>query len=386
MPTHPSAYEDLIAHPWSREIVVDEDGVFIARVPELPGCFIDGDTAEEALENLQAVLEDWLRNAVDKGKQVPPPRRLADDHSGRFSVRVPRSLHRALSHTAAEEGASLNQLVNVLLARAVWGTDAGSTLGRDESDAHEPITADAVQSGSKSISALKGIATFLRNRGDTNLACLVYATAADRIAASEGQQAAARELGVAASLARREGRMQLAEALYRECLHRDPTNLRSSSALGQLLYWQGRFAEAIDYLGRAAEVDPYAKLFLGWSRLRQAIDLDEAAERDLGLSDLTKALRDWAYSEADRRKRASWLRQVRRLAALGSPYQREASELIDFANANAGWGQLSVDDLRINSEDDLQDDVSETLAELETTSSDDQVVNGDTEANHEEPR
>ena len=70
--------------------------------------------------------------------------------------------------------------------------------GRDqranrEHDAYEDITSDAVAAGTDSIGALKGIGTFLRNRGDINLACLVYAFAAERAAAGPGgaQEAAA---------------------------------------------------------------------------------------------------------------------------------------------------------------------------------------------------
>ena len=42
-----------------------------------------------------------------------------EDYSGKFVVRVPRSLHRDLVETAEQEGVSLNQYINVVLARAV---------------------------------------------------------------------------------------------------------------------------------------------------------------------------------------------------------------------------------------------------------------------------
>src|SRR2546422_11256671 len=90
--------EELIALPWSREVVADEDGVFIASVPELEGCFADGDTVEEALSNLDHVLRNWLALALEEQAKIPEPRRQDDElFSGRFSVRVPRSLHRQLS-------------------------------------------------------------------------------------------------------------------------------------------------------------------------------------------------------------------------------------------------------------------------------------------------
>jgi predicted RNase H-like HicB family nuclease len=41
----------------------DEDGAFIAKVPAVPGCHSDGDTYEEALENIQEALELCLEEA-----------------------------------------------------------------------------------------------------------------------------------------------------------------------------------------------------------------------------------------------------------------------------------------------------------------------------------
>src|SRR5881392_1380184 len=112
-----SRLEELLAQPWSREVVADEDGVFIASVPELEGCFADGDSVEEALANLDQVLREWLELAVEEREAIPEPRRQSPElYSGRFSVRVPRSLHRVLSERAAAEDSSLNQLVAVLLA------------------------------------------------------------------------------------------------------------------------------------------------------------------------------------------------------------------------------------------------------------------------------
>src|SRR5438093_10870955 len=105
--THESV-EELLARPWSREVVADEDGVFVASVPELEGCFADGDSVKEALANLEQVLREWLELALEEGAAIPDPRRQSSElYSGRFSVRIPRSLHRALSERAAAEGSSL---------------------------------------------------------------------------------------------------------------------------------------------------------------------------------------------------------------------------------------------------------------------------------------
>jgi predicted RNase H-like HicB family nuclease len=38
----------------------DDDGAFIAEVPELPGCAADGPTRQEALANAEMVIQEWI--------------------------------------------------------------------------------------------------------------------------------------------------------------------------------------------------------------------------------------------------------------------------------------------------------------------------------------
>ena len=66
-----SRYEIIIF--WS-----EEDGAFIAEVPELPGCMSDGQTYQEALSNAQTIIQEWIVTAKEQGRTVPEPRgRLA---------------------------------------------------------------------------------------------------------------------------------------------------------------------------------------------------------------------------------------------------------------------------------------------------------------------
>lgn len=341
--------EDLVRRPWSRDVVVDEDGTYIASVPELEGCFAAGDTLESALAELDDVLRDWLEIALEEGTSIPEPRVQApDEFSGRFSVRLPRSLHRSLSVRADAEGCSLNQLVTTLLSAGV-DTDLSRTTGRTET--REAIVADSIAPGRESIRALKGIATFLRDAGDLNLACLLFAFAGERIASVEGNEAASRDLGAAAALARRNARSQLAESLWRESLRRDPANLRSSSSLGQLLHHQGRYDEAVELLEPVSQFDNYALLFLGWSLLLRGKDSDDLESISRGGASIRKALEKWSYQNHDRGQREAWLRHVRRLSRLGAEWGDTARALISFANSNASWPQ--VDDGALSQADEL---------------------------------
>ncbi|MEH2302180.1 MAG: type II toxin-antitoxin system HicB family antitoxin [Nostoc sp.] len=50
------------------------DQAFIAEVPELSGCTADGETYQEALHNVEVVVQEWIEIAKDLGRPVPEPR------------------------------------------------------------------------------------------------------------------------------------------------------------------------------------------------------------------------------------------------------------------------------------------------------------------------
>lgn len=52
----------------------DEDGAFIAEVPELPGCMADGPTPEKALKNAERIAKEWVETAQELGRPIPFPR------------------------------------------------------------------------------------------------------------------------------------------------------------------------------------------------------------------------------------------------------------------------------------------------------------------------
>lgn len=51
-----------------------DDNAYIAEVPELSGCMSDGTTYEEALQNVQVIIDEWIATAKSLNRPVPEPR------------------------------------------------------------------------------------------------------------------------------------------------------------------------------------------------------------------------------------------------------------------------------------------------------------------------
>jgi transcriptional regulator with XRE-family HTH domain len=218
-------------------------------------------------------------------------------------------------------------------------------LGESQVAADIPLgVALAAIDGGTRVSALRSIATSARDRGQIQLACVLYALAAEASLDDEGKQGAAQALGATGGLARKHHASRLAEVLWRRSLEFDPTNIRSRSALGQLLHHRGNYREAIEHLRMVAPVDNRSSLFLGWSLLFVGLDRGDEAAVGEGLSQVVNALRTWSYN-APRVERSPWLRQLRRLASLGERFLPEVEQLIAFANANNQWREVTMADL-----------------------------------------
>lgn len=62
-----SRYEIIIY--WSAD-----DKAYIAEVPELPGCMADGKTYQEALSNVEVIIQEWIETAKELKRPIPQPR------------------------------------------------------------------------------------------------------------------------------------------------------------------------------------------------------------------------------------------------------------------------------------------------------------------------
>lgn len=89
----------------------DESGsYFYGRVLELDGCQSTGDTVDDVYQGLQEAMEGYIEAKLSNGFDVPIPA-VESRYSGKFNVRLPKSLHQRLALEAEKEGISLNQYV-----------------------------------------------------------------------------------------------------------------------------------------------------------------------------------------------------------------------------------------------------------------------------------
>ncbi|MBR5618720.1 MAG: type II toxin-antitoxin system HicB family antitoxin [Clostridia bacterium] len=97
-----------------------EDHVFwVAASSALEGCVGQGETAEEAIRELEINENEWIETA--KKYDIPVPEvhaQKAQEYSGKFTVRTARSTHRIAAERAKSNGVSLNQYVNDAIVAA----------------------------------------------------------------------------------------------------------------------------------------------------------------------------------------------------------------------------------------------------------------------------
>jgi predicted HicB family RNase H-like nuclease len=98
-----------------RKGLFDSEECFEARVAELPDVAEYADSFDEAYTLALDTIETTAAIFEQQGKAIPLPFVPSDEYSGRVTLRLAKSLHRALANAAQSEVVSLNQhLTNVL--------------------------------------------------------------------------------------------------------------------------------------------------------------------------------------------------------------------------------------------------------------------------------
>ena len=113
--------------PYARILIPDELGGYSAEILEFPGCFAQGETADETMQALDRAAESWIKAALDQGQEIPAPF-TNQGYSGRVALRLPRSLHRKAVQFAERDGTSLNQFLVSAIAARVGAEEFGDRL------------------------------------------------------------------------------------------------------------------------------------------------------------------------------------------------------------------------------------------------------------------
>jgi predicted RNase H-like HicB family nuclease len=119
--------EDYLKQPYARILIPEAEGGFSAELLEFPGCYSYGDTAEEALRNLEDAAANWVEASLAQGQHVPEPSD-AGELSGRFALRLPRNLHRKATQIAERDRVSLNTFLVEAIASRVGAEDVYGRL------------------------------------------------------------------------------------------------------------------------------------------------------------------------------------------------------------------------------------------------------------------
>jgi len=123
------AWAEYLKKPYGRTVVPESDGTFRAEIIEFPGCIATGETASEALANLENVAASWLEATLARGQRIPEPIENVG-FSGKLVVRLPKTLHKKAAHMAARDGISLNQFIVSSVAERVGARSSNAPVGQ----------------------------------------------------------------------------------------------------------------------------------------------------------------------------------------------------------------------------------------------------------------
>ncbi|MCA9859736.1 MAG: toxin-antitoxin system HicB family antitoxin, partial [Thermomicrobiales bacterium] len=111
--------------PYRFALFVEEDGSYVLRSPDLSADAVPVASLDEVGAAMQAAIAE---RAAEDAKATKEAAKDAE-YSGKFVLRLPRSMHRQLSELAEAEGVSLNQLALAFLAQGMGRVDAAQEFG-----------------------------------------------------------------------------------------------------------------------------------------------------------------------------------------------------------------------------------------------------------------
>jgi len=92
---------------------VEQHVFWIAKSASLKGCVGQGETAAEAISELEANEQEWVATAKQVGIPIPAvPVEAPQEYSGKLTVRIAPTVHRDAARIAKSEKVSLTQYIS----------------------------------------------------------------------------------------------------------------------------------------------------------------------------------------------------------------------------------------------------------------------------------
>lgn len=95
-----------------------DDGGYIVEFIDLRYCVGTGENIEEAINDAMLAKSEWIKAAFEKNINIPEPSG-SEEYNGRISLRIPKSLHKAIADAAKKEGVSANQYLSHLISMGI---------------------------------------------------------------------------------------------------------------------------------------------------------------------------------------------------------------------------------------------------------------------------
>ena len=131
--------KDYLKLNYPIRMVEDPGRGWFVEIPDLPGCMTVVDKFEDACKAIELVKQGWMEIVLEDGREVPLPS-TDKKYSGKFSLRIPPSLHERLVEQADAEDMSLNAYCLCLLSFGAGRRESG----RAPSHVREPEPAIGV--------------------------------------------------------------------------------------------------------------------------------------------------------------------------------------------------------------------------------------------------
>ena len=108
--------EYYLSLEYTFEVIADPGGGYVIRYPDLPGCLSQTDDINQVVPFATEIRELWIETEYEDGHSIPLPT-YPEEYSGKFNLRIPKSLHRKLAKSASADGVSLNHYITALLSQ-----------------------------------------------------------------------------------------------------------------------------------------------------------------------------------------------------------------------------------------------------------------------------